>query len=69
MHIAIKTLAIAVALLLGFYAPDVIKELSKTQVIRPLDEYCMLSKQTCVQDSVAITLDKDKLQPMGFPVK
>ncbi len=68
MHVAIKVLAIPLVLFAGFYAPDVIKQLnihlSEASEVRDLDQYCMLSKQTCIQDAIAITLDKDKVKAL-----
>ena len=68
MHIALKSLTIPLVLLVGFYTPDVIKQLNidinKDIKIRALAEYCMLSKQECIQDGIAITLENDTIKPL-----
>ena len=68
MNLPIKIGLILITLIAGFYTPDVInliKNHSKHSIsIRNLDQYCMLSTQACIQDDIAITLDKNILQPM-----
>jgi hypothetical protein len=68
MNLPVKISLVLITLTAGFYAPDVIKYLKENiespMQLRSIDQYCMLSKQSCVQDSITITLDKDVLKPM-----
>ncbi|AXY03504.1 hypothetical protein D1115_21905 [Vibrio alfacsensis] len=64
----LKIAGIAVALIAGFYAPTLIKHFSSPPELTSLDEYCLLSTQTCVQDDVSMTLSVDTAQPL-IPAK
>ncbi len=55
---------VAVALVAGFYAPTLIKNLSISSDLKPLDEYCFLSTTACVQQEVSMLLNVDNLQPL-----
>lgn len=55
---------VAVALVAGFYAPTLLKSLSTSSELKPLDEYCFLSTATCVQQDVTMTLNVDNTQPL-----
>ncbi|WP_319534872.1 hypothetical protein [uncultured Vibrio sp.] len=55
---------VAVALVAGFYAPTLIKNLSTSSELKPLDEYCFLSTTACVQQDVSMTLNVDNTQPL-----
>lgn len=60
----LKVTGVAIALIAGFYAPTLIKSLSTPSEPKPLDEYCVLSKQTCVQQGVSMRLSVDSAQPL-----
>ncbi len=55
---------VAAALVAGFYAPTLIKSLSTSSELKPLDEYCFLSTTTCIQQEVSMTLNVDSTQPL-----
>ena len=55
---------VAVALVAGFYAPTLLKSLSTSSELKPLDEYCFLSTAACVQQDVTMTLNVDNTQPL-----
>ncbi len=60
----LKITGVAVALVAGFYAPTLIKSLSTSSPLKPLDEYCFLSTTPCTQQKVSMTLNVDKMQPL-----
>lgn len=62
-HPAIKIVGIIIAVSIGFFASDITK-LATQQPEKTLDEYCMLSTATCIQDQVSITLNRDTAQPL-----
>ncbi|UYI49015.1 hypothetical protein OFO16_21750 [Vibrio natriegens] len=55
---------VAVALVAGFYAPTLLKSLSTSSELKPLDEYCVLSTAACVQQDITMTLNVDNTQPL-----
>lgn len=60
-------LLIPIALLAGFYAPNIMHVINSTkQVNLPLEpsQYCALSTQQCEQKGVEITLDTDVAKPL-----
>ncbi|ELH3115101.1 MULTISPECIES: hypothetical protein [Vibrio] len=64
----LKIAAIAVALVAGFYAPTLLKSFSSSSIVKPLDEYCLLSTTACVQQGATMTLNVDNAQPL-IPAK
>ncbi|MDF2153030.1 hypothetical protein [Vibrio sp. CAU 1672] len=56
--------ALGIALLAGFYTPDIIQRVSSTSEAESLDDYCMLSTATCSQHGIAMTLSVDTAQPL-----
>ncbi|MBW3695424.1 hypothetical protein EK599_06940 [Vibrio sp. T187] len=71
MHLALKVSAIGLALVAGFYGPQVVtsvkESMSQHQMSSEsinLDDYCMLSSAACEQNSVRISLDRDVTQPL-----
>nr|WP_319552922.1 hypothetical protein [uncultured Vibrio sp.] len=55
---------VAVALVAGFYAPTLLKSLSASSELKPLEEYCFLSTTSCVQQDVSMILNVDNTQPL-----
>ncbi|WP_155994562.1 hypothetical protein [Candidatus Photodesmus blepharus] len=43
---------------------DLIDCLNQLNSIMPIEEYCMLSDGTCIQNEVVMTLNKDIIQPL-----
>lgn len=75
MHLALKVSAIGLALVAGFYGPQIVTSLKDSmsqhhmsEETVNLDDYCMLSSESCEQNSVKITLDRDVTQPL-IPTK
>ncbi|MGF1753797.1 hypothetical protein L4C33_09390 [Vibrio makurazakiensis] len=71
MHLALKVSAIGLALVAGFYGPQVVTSVKESMSLHQmsaeavnLDDYCMLSTVSCEQNSVKITLDRDVTQPL-----
>lgn len=60
---ATKVIGIALAVGIGFFASDISTFVSqpKTKVI---DDYCMVTTQTCSQNQVNMTLSRDTAQPL-----
>ena len=68
MHPALKIAALGIALVAGFYGPQVFQRLKSviehsTAEVN-LDDYCMLSTTSCEQNTVAMTLEHEKAQPL-----
>ena len=72
MHPALKVVALGIALVAGFYGPQVFQkfksviEHSTAEV--NLDDYCMLSTISCEQESISMSLDRETAQPL-LPTK
>ncbi|WP_299692983.1 hypothetical protein [uncultured Vibrio sp.] len=79
MHRAIKVAAVGIALVAGFYGPQVIQQFEPTighfksameqnSADVNLDNYCMLSTTSCEQKTVMMTLERETVQPL-IPTK
>ncbi|MEZ9699857.1 hypothetical protein AB4455_04240 [Vibrio sp. 10N.261.46.E12] len=68
MHSALKVAALGLALVAGFYGPQTIKHfksaMEHTSTDVNLDDYCMLSTISCMQNAVEMTLDSETAQPL-----
>ncbi|CAK2020550.1 conserved hypothetical protein [Vibrio crassostreae] len=68
MHPALKVAALGIALVAGFYGPQAIQHFKSAMVHAPadvhLDDYCMLSTESCEQNTVAMTLEHETAQPL-----
>ncbi|WP_070969045.1 hypothetical protein [Vibrio sonorensis] len=64
MHSSIKIALIAVALLAGFFAPELLKGVKDSPSSESLSEYCMLSTKTCNSDGVSMAMDTDITRPL-----
>ncbi|WED24905.1 hypothetical protein L3Q72_18700 [Vibrio sp. JC009] len=60
----VKPLLVCLALIAGFYAPDLVKQLRGAQEGFDLSGYCMLSTLPCTQNQVTMTLEHDFTQPL-----
>ena len=72
MHPALKVAALGIALVAGFYGPQVFQKLKSviehsTAEVN-LDDYCMLSTTSCEQESISMSLDRETAQPL-LPTK
>ncbi|UFN72011.1 hypothetical protein LN249_16350 [Vibrio alginolyticus] len=56
--------AVSAALVAGFYAPTLLKSFSSSTPIKSIDEYCVFSTASCVQENVTMTLNADTAQPL-----
>lgn len=59
-----KLLLVLAALGGGFFAGDLINWYQATQQQVSLDQYCLLTTQSCQQGDVIIQVDKDTSQPL-----
>lgn len=59
-----KLLLILAAIGSGFFASDLINWYQVTQQQVSLDQYCLLTTQSCQQGDVIIQVDKDTSQPL-----
>ncbi|MGF1697008.1 hypothetical protein L4C54_15175 [Vibrio lamellibrachiae] len=73
MHPALKVTAVVAALVIGFFANDLRQLVSSpaTASTAPaqspppsVDDYCFVSTQSCEQNKIVMTLDKDTAQPL-----
>ncbi|MFA0568065.1 hypothetical protein [Vibrio gallaecicus] len=68
MHSAFKVVAVITALAAGFYGPQAINKVQESlgsdMENVDLADYCMLSTDSCVQDSISMSLDKNTAQPL-----
>ena len=69
MHSALKVAALGIALVAGFYGPQVIQQfesaMGRASAEVNLDDYCMLSTTSCEQNTVTMTLDRETAQPLA----
>ncbi|ARP39841.1 hypothetical protein [Vibrio syngnathi] len=69
MHSALKVAALGIALVAGFYGPQVIQQfesaMERASAEVNLDDYCMLSTTSCEQNTVTMTLDRETAQPLA----
>ncbi|EGA64578.1 hypothetical protein [Vibrio brasiliensis] len=59
-----KLLLVLAAIGSGFFASDLINWYQATQQQVSLDQYCLLTTQSCQQGDVIIQVDKDTSQPL-----
>ncbi|MCG9647762.1 hypothetical protein L1D24_04170 [Vibrio brasiliensis] len=59
-----KLLLVLAAIGSGFFASDLINLYQATQQQVSLDQYCLLTTQSCQQGDVIIQVDKDTSQPL-----
>jgi hypothetical protein len=59
-----KLLLVLAAIGSGFFASDLINWYQVTQQQVSLDQYCLLTTQSCQQGDVIIQVDKDTSQPL-----
>ncbi|MDN3697214.1 hypothetical protein QWY97_07580 [Vibrio cortegadensis] len=62
-HPATKIIGIALAVGIGFFASDLSKLISQPKT-KMIDDYCMVTTQTCSQNQVGMTLSRDAAQPL-----
>ena len=68
MHSAFKIIAVVAALTAGFYGPQALNKfqdsLGSDMKNIDISDYCMLSTDSCEQESVSMSLDKNTAQPL-----
>lgn len=68
MHSAFKVVAVITALTAGFYGPQALDKIQESlgSDMENIDlaDYCMLSTDTCKQESISMSLDKNTAQPL-----
>ncbi|NOH97176.1 hypothetical protein [Vibrio sp. 99-70-13A1] len=68
MHSAFKVVAVITALTAGFYGPQALDKIQESlgSDMENIDlaDYCMLSADTCKQESISMSLDKNTAQPL-----
>ncbi|WP_162047760.1 hypothetical protein [Vibrio taketomensis] len=63
MSNAIKGFAVVLALVVGFFAQDILS-LQAAPANKTLAEHCQLSTQPCEQSNVVVTISQDTAQPL-----
>jgi len=59
-----KLLLIVIALSGGFFASDILHWLNAQNAKVSLDEYCLITTQSCTQNNKTVQADKDTSQPL-----
>ncbi|MFM2587893.1 hypothetical protein [Vibrio sp. TBV020] len=60
----VKLLLVVLAVGGGFFANDIVHWFKASNSPISLDDYCMLTTQPCIEDSISISADKETSQPL-----